>query len=215
MIHGPLDRRGAQLPLDVGRRSREIQCRGAGLDQPRGGHRRQRTLHVRGENEPLLLVVIGHGERHDVPDARALGTVRQRRRHLELEVACGQPVLSAGWITAWPSSAAHRACAPPALAPDDHAPRILGQHHAAGIVHRIRAEVILVIVAHEDVLGPGGVGRDPIVGTAGAPPTPPGSAAIRSARGPGWRPGRAAGRWTRLRRRSPSSARPANRRRAG
>ncbi len=52
------------------------------------------------------------------------------------------------------------------LLADHHAPGILGDDEAPNVGGRVRSEMILVVVTHEDDLGTGGVGGDPVVGAA-------------------------------------------------
>jgi hypothetical protein len=80
VIDRAVDRGGAHLALDVGRRARQVQRRRPLLDEPGGGDRRQRPLHVGGEHEPLVLAIVHHREGHHVAERGALEAVRQRRR---------------------------------------------------------------------------------------------------------------------------------------
>src|SRR2546426_822817 len=47
-----------------------------------------------------------------------------------------------------------------------HPLRVLHEHGPAGVRGRVGAEVVFVVVAHEDERSAGGVRRDPVVGAA-------------------------------------------------
>jgi len=91
VVDAALDRAVGQVALDVRGRPGEIEERRPLLDEPGDGDRRQRALHVGGEDEALALGAVHDGERHHVPQRRALHAVRQRRRHRQLDRRLAAP----------------------------------------------------------------------------------------------------------------------------
>ena len=156
----------AQLVLDVGRRARQVDQRRPLAGQVRRRHRRERPLHVGGEDEALALGVIDDGEGEDEAQRRPFHAVRQRRRYFE----CEAHLLLHGPVGARDlgarrehGSQIERALG---LSPLDHAARVFQQDAPTGVGDRLTAEVIVVIVADEDDGRPLRVRGDAVVGAA-------------------------------------------------